>query len=135
MTWDSETMIVVVDDNYFMRQLLVDTLALSGARVEKIRSFASCAEAQLFLQEAACTQAVLICDIAMQEGKGYELYESANNDAPDLRFVFIGEPQPARSERRVVEGEGLNILEKPFTPAALVAAVQEVSDKGKTRSS
>lgn len=135
MTWDSETIIVVVDDNYFMRQLLVDTLTLSGAGAERIRSFANCAEARVCLQEEACTHAVIVCDIVMQESIGFELYESAHTRAPDLKFVFIGDPQPARLERRVVKDESLNILEKPFTPAELVAAVQEVSDKRKTRPS
>lgn len=135
MTWDSETIMVVVDDNYFMRQLLVDTLALTGAGAEKIRSFANCAEARIFLQEEACTDAVVICDVAMQEGNGLDLYDSVHTQEPGLKFVFIGAPQPARSDRRVVEREGLNILEKPFTPAALVAAVQEVSDRRKARSS
>jgi len=135
MTWDSETIMVVVEENYFMRQLLVDTLASTGAGSEKIRSFANCAEVRAFLREEACTDAVVICDIAMQEGNGFEIYESVRAQAPDLKFVFIVAPHRAGSDRRVEEHEGMNILEKPFTPAALAAAVHEVSDEGKARAS
>lgn len=129
MTWDRET-IIVVDDNFFMRQLLVDMLHTTGVAAAQIRSFASGAEAHTFLHEEACTDAIVICDMAMQADNGSELYENLRAKAPRLKFVCLSTVQQlARSDQPLLDCEALKVLEEPFTPAALVDAVQKVTNE------
>lgn len=124
----SKEKIIVVEDNAFMRQLLVDTLELSGASPENVRSFANGAAALAYLLEGACTDAIVICDIALPLISGLELYARTRVQLPGLRFLFITALELSNSELLLIKGAGLTVLKKPFDSADLIAAVQEIAD-------
>ena len=126
MRLDEET-IVVVEDNAFMRQLLADTLVVNGAREDKIHSFANGAEAHAFLLEGGCTDAVVICDIAMPGVSGLELYAKTRTQLPGLRFIFITALRLNSADRLLIKGAGLPVLTKPFSSVELLESIEKVS--------
>ena len=128
MTLSDET-IVIVEDNSSMRELLVDTLELSGASPENVRSFANGAAALAYLLEGAPADAIVICDIALPLISGLELYARTRTQLPRLRFLFITALELTHSERLLIQGAGLTVFKKPFDSAELIAAVQKISDQ------
>lgn len=74
---------------------------------------------------------VLITDLIMPKMSGTELIERARAIAPGLR-VIITSGRPDASERPRANPEEM-ILNKPFTAAALIAAVQQLTGPISTR--
>lgn len=128
MTLADET-IIVVEDNSPMRHLLVDTLEVSGASPENVRSFANGAAALAHLLEGAPADAIVICDIALPLISGLELYARTRAQLPRLRFLFITALELSQSERLLIQGAGLTLLKKPFASADLLAAVHRLADR------
>lgn len=128
MTLDNAT-IVVVEDDLLMRQLLVDTLELSGVSAQNIRSFADGDLAYKFFQETGCDDAIVICDIAMPRLNGFQLYEKLYPHMPDLDFIFITAIKLEPSEQYLLKRHSLGLLEKPFSTFQLMEAIREVLEK------
>lgn len=120
--------IVVVEDDAYMRQMLLDTLAYYGARAENVRSFANAVQARAYFQEGTCTDAVVLCDIAMPSLSGFQLYQEIHPQAPGLKFIFMTALELALSEQRFLKEVDLPLLHKPFDPEELVATVQTLSE-------
>lgn len=120
--------IVVVDDDDFMRQMLVDTLKSYGASDDNVRGFANGVMARAFFQEGAWTDAVVVCDIAMPSLSGLELYEEVHPQAPDLKFIFMTALELSLSEQRFLKEAGLPLLRKPFSAEELVAIIERLAE-------
>lgn len=123
----SKQLVMVVEDDVPLRDALVDMLELSGAGADNVRPFANGAEALAFLQEANVTEAIVICDLAMPDVNGFQFYKKVQTQAPDLKFVFITAYELMRAEKRLLRRDGLDILNKPFTMAQLVTAIEKVA--------
>jgi len=128
MALDEETFVVVEDDDY-MRQLLIDTLESNGASAGKIRSFTNGAEAQAYFQNEACQEAIVICDIAMPTVSGLELYKRIGSEMPGLKFVFVSALDLMLSEQLLLREAGLPVLAKPFDEAELMETIRQISDR------
>ena len=122
-----DTKIIVVEDDNFMRQMLVDTLKAGGA--ENVRAFASGVKARAYFQEESVIDAVVVCDIAMPTISGLELHKEISPRQPGLKFIFITALELNLYEQRLLKESGLTLLLKPFTAEELIAAIQEVSHR------
>ena len=71
---------------------------------------------------------VVLVDAAMPGMSGIELAKRASGISPFLQFIFIsGQPREALQELHSL-GSSHPLLEKPFTPDALVACVRATLD-------
>jgi two-component system cell cycle sensor histidine kinase/response regulator CckA len=72
---------------------------------------------------------LLVTDVIMPNMGGRELAARLQAQRPEMRVLFTsGYPEDAIAVHGVLE-EGINFLEKPYTPTALAARVREVLDK------
>ena len=71
---------------------------------------------------------VILCDLAMPELSGQEMYEELCRGSPDAssRFAFITGGAHSRDTESFLARTGTRCLEKPFTPEALRKAVGEM---------
>lgn len=119
--------IVVVEDDAYMRQMVLDTLTFLGASDDNVRAFANAVEARAYFLEGTVTDAVVICDIAMPSLSGLDLYREIHPQAPGLQFIFMSALELALSEQRFLKEAGLPLLTKPFSSDELAATIENLS--------
>lgn len=77
-------MILLVDDDSFIRQLLAEFLRNNGFSVAEVNGLQS---AKQFLQK---NQVELICsDLNMPDGNGFELYGYVHRNYPNIGFMLL----------------------------------------------
>ncbi len=108
--------ILVVDDEPAVRRFTADLLVRAGYEVEQA---AGGAEAMQLIEEYH--PALLLTDIVMPGMSGLALAAEAHRRFPGMRVLFMS------GFSKDYEGElvGSVCLSKPFTPAQLLAAVDE----------
>ncbi|HLX62051.1 MAG TPA: PAS domain S-box protein [Planctomycetota bacterium] len=119
-------LILVVEDEAELRELDRDILEASGFRV---LAAANGVEAlKVFDQHSAEIQ-MLLTDVVMPEMGGAKLSEELLRRNPKLKVLFTS----GYTDRAILSGgelgAGINYLQKPFSPSALVRKVREVIDK------
>jgi CheY-like chemotaxis protein len=69
---------------------------------------------------------LIICDVRMPGMSGDELFVELKQRAPHLvrRVLFVSGDTASRSTRDFFERSGVGYIEKPFTAAELINAVQ-----------
>ena len=107
--------ILIVDDDPTIRTVAEDVLTGAGFEVIVTGSAASALEL-LRSQEID----IVVTDVLMPEMDGFTLGAQIAVLRPDTRVVYISGRLP------VHESTPGNVLEKPFTPAELVHAVESV---------
>jgi two-component system, cell cycle sensor histidine kinase and response regulator CckA len=114
--------ILAVDDDWAVRNLLVQVLQEAGYRVlvadgawNAIREFEG-SEAPVEL---------LLTDVMMPDLTGPVLAERLRAQKPDLRVLFISGFHDADLVQRFVTRRGFTLLPKPFTVEALLRVVEE----------
>jgi two-component system cell cycle response regulator CpdR len=118
--------ILVVDDDFALRQLIQLTLESAGHHVT------CAADGRLASRAMALTPAafdLVITDMLMPERDGLELIEELRRRYPHVRIIAIsGGGRIAPEEYlQIAKGLGANgILGKPFFPKQLLAAVDQV---------
>ncbi len=115
--------LLVVEDEERVRDLVVRALAGSGFRVHEA------SDGREALNRFSEYQPIdmLVADVMMPGMDGIQLAENLVSRCPGLRVLFIsGYPADTLRERQAVLPRSIQLLEKPFTPAALVAKVNEV---------
>jgi CheY-like chemotaxis protein/two-component sensor histidine kinase len=112
--------VLVVDDHPAM----CTSLQLMLHEVHEVEAVTSALEA-LTLMEARLFDVVL-CDLMMPGLSGMELYEQvrAKNPEQASRFVFMTGGAATRSAARFLEQTHARVLEKPFAPEQLYAALR-----------
>jgi CheY-like chemotaxis protein len=123
--------ILVVEDEAHVRELVVRVLSRSGYRVMAV---GSAKETEQVLEEPGNQPDLLLTDVVLPGGvNGRQVAETLFKRFPDLRVLFMS----GYTRNAVVHdgrlGQGLAILEKPFTPKTLLEKVREVLDAGTTR--
>lgn len=115
--------ILVVDDEDYVVSLIREVLGGAGYDV---RSAGSADEAFEISAEFADKLALLITDVRMPGMDGYELAKTLVSICPHVRVLFIsGFPDSGELENLIAEG-GAFFLQKPFSPATLIAKVQDI---------
>ncbi|HKJ92959.1 MAG TPA: response regulator, partial [Longimicrobiales bacterium] len=112
--------ILVVDDEAGVRALVVRVLRERGYRVSEAKDGAG---ALRVVEEAGTAPDLALTDINLPDMSGRELGRRLRDQAGARRFLFMS----GFAEADTVEGDGPQgaFVEKPFTPAALVEAVEK----------
>jgi FixJ family two-component response regulator len=111
-------LVVVVDDDESVRESLPDLLKEFGFEVEAFSS------AREFLASEVLTSVdCLILDIAMPEMNGPELQRELKRRGHDIPIVFITAQVDEKIRERVLEEGAAECLFKPFSPTALLSAL------------
>jgi CheY-like chemotaxis protein len=116
-----ETTVLLVDDDQGVRRVLEHMVSLLGFRT----CSAGNAEDALAL---AATQSVqlLVCDVTLPRLNGYELARRLTSDSPETRVLFISGYSGEALADRYGHVEDAPHLAKPFTFAALAAAIGDL---------
>ena len=122
----SET-VMVVEDEAALRSLIERILGGAGYTT---LTFSSAAEALGALEQGECSVDLLLTDVMLSGAlQGDDLARAVRAARPDLPVLFVsGYPRNAIVHAGRLD-EGVNFLEKPFTPEALAAMVREVLDR------
>jgi CheY-like chemotaxis protein len=117
--------VLLVEDEENIRTPAVEILE---ARGYKVLSAGDAAEALTVAEQHGRRIHLMITDVVMPGMSGSQLAERLVALRPDLRVVYIsGYPEDAIAHHGVLN-PGHIFLQKPFSPAALLAKVREVLD-------
>jgi CheY-like chemotaxis protein len=118
----SETLLVVEDDAY-LRRLVVRRLVASGYRVLEASS------GNEAIESAEGTIDLLLTDVVMPGMTGVETAAALRKKWPTLRLLFMSGYSPDAAVR---DGRGLDgpLLQKPFTMSDLLEHVRRALDVG-----
>jgi signal transduction histidine kinase/FixJ family two-component response regulator len=123
----SET-ILVVEDEAAVRAFVRDVLQRHGYEV---LAAASPHQAIAVAEQHADEIDLLLTDVVMPEMSGPELCETLTASHPTMRTLYMsGYPDEALGQHGVLK-EGIPLLGKPFTPAALLRKLREVLETHK----
>jgi FixJ family two-component response regulator len=113
------TLLSVVDDDESIRESLRGLIKEFGFAA---RSFSSAEE---FLSSGAVDEtSCLILDIAMPGMSGPELHQELKRRGDEIPVIFITGQKDERIRARVFEQGAAGFLLKPFSDAALLAAIK-----------
>jgi CheY-like chemotaxis protein len=122
--------ILLVEDDAAVR---VMTSRILGSNGYQVIEAAGGVEALSILERLDAEPDLLLSDIVMPGMSGYELAERVAVLRPNLRLLFVSGYPGAATENPTPIQAHTPTLRKPFTSAALLAAVREVIS-GATRS-
>jgi two-component system, LuxR family, response regulator FixJ len=113
------TLIAVIDDDESIRDSLKTLLRSAGYQVTVFES------AEVFLESGlARGTACLILDVRMPGMDGPELQVRLRNDHSGIPIIFITGHDDGPVRERVLKAGAVNVLNKPFRPAALLSTLQ-----------
>ncbi|MBI4271750.1 MAG: GAF domain-containing protein [Candidatus Rokubacteria bacterium] len=120
----TETVLLVEDDDD-VRDLTQDVLAQHGYRVLTARDSR---EALQMVERHRDGLALLITDLIMPDMNGRQLAEAVGRSDPDLKVLFLsGYSEDILSTRAAID-PAIRLVQKPFTPAVLIAEVRRLLD-------
>ena len=122
-----EVRVVVVDDEPHILRMV--QRLLRGTRVEVFQ------DAQLALEHIQAEPPdTVLCDVMMPELSGQQVYEQAVAVHPRLAgsFVFMSGGVLIGELKRLLEGTGCPLLEKPFAHALLVESLERAAARRQT---
>jgi two-component system, cell cycle sensor histidine kinase and response regulator CckA len=120
--------VLVVDDDPGVRSLTSRVLSSQGFLTLEASGGAEAID--LFAQQAGKV-GVLVSDVVMPGIQGPDLVERLRRSAPNLRVVLMSGYTEALSDIVDSEVDSLTrFLQKPFSPADLVALIRELSEPG-----
>ena len=115
--------ILVVEDEYLVRELVCDTLQNSGY---KIIEASNGKEAVELYQSNNNRIDLVLTDVIMPEMSGRKLVETLIEQYPDLKSLYMSGYTDDAIIRHGVLEPGMNYIQKPFSPRALLAKINEV---------
>lgn len=103
--------VLVVDDEPVVRSVISRCLQGRGWRVFQAGSVK---EALAVLREQGDSVGLVVTDVVMPQGSGWDFHQAARSERPDLPFLFMsGYSEETPTLRRLAE-EGVEIMGKPF---------------------
>jgi nitrogen-specific signal transduction histidine kinase/CheY-like chemotaxis protein len=120
--------ILLVEDNEKVGDLAERVLSGAGYIVLRAQS---AEQAVALLESTPGTLEVLLTDVVMPGMNGKDLADTLAERFPALRVLFMSGYSENAVLHRGVPDAGVVLLEKPFTPNALLALVREVLDHGR----
>ncbi len=119
--------ILVVEDEPAVRTMICEAL---GERGYQLHAAADAEQALTVIEELDEPLHLLLTDVILPGMDGRSLYELVANMRPEMRVLFMsGYPAAVISRHGVLE-QGVHLLQKPFSMAALEAKVLEVLAEG-----
>jgi two-component system, cell cycle sensor histidine kinase and response regulator CckA len=121
--------VLLVEDDASVRKLAAKVLRAAGYQVLEA---ADVEEAIRWPSRHAGHIEALLTDVVMPQMSGPDLADSLMLVLPHLKVLYMSGYSDNRLERPDFLKEGLPLIQKPFTPASLLAKVQELlsTDKG-----
>jgi CheY-like chemotaxis protein len=118
--------ILVIDDEPQLRKIIVRVLAGAGHTVHQAPDGQHGLEMFRSLRPA-----LVISDIVMPDGEGIETIRQMRKDAPEIPILAMSGASNRLLYLRAAGGLGASaLLEKPFTPKDLLAAVNRLLEGG-----
>jgi CheY-like chemotaxis protein len=120
----TETVLLAEDDT-LLRPLARDLLTKLGYRVLEPRDSS---------EALACARAhageihLLVTDVVMPGGGGFQLGQTLVSERPELKVLYMSGYTDEAVVRHGLLERGLNYLQKPFTPAVLARRVRDMLD-------
>ena len=112
-------LIAVIDDDESIRDSLRALLRSAGYQPMTFES------AQIFLESGVATgTACVILDVRMPGIDGPELQIRLKKEHSCLPMIFITAHDDRRVRERVLRAGAVDVLQKPFPPAALLSTLQ-----------
>jgi len=118
--------VLLVEDEDLVRQLTREILRRNGYRVLEARDGVA---ALVVLHEHRGHIDLLLTDVVMPRMSGHELVERARPLRPEMRILYVSGYSEEAIARQGQLTEGIELLAKPFTPAALTAKIRELLDR------
>jgi signal transduction histidine kinase/CheY-like chemotaxis protein len=117
--------VLVVEDEPSVREVTVRSLRRAGYRVVEAGDAAAALAAAAASEEPIH---LLVTDVVMPGMSGRDLAEALSRVRPALRVLYVSGYSHETIAHRGVLDEGIEFLQKPFTPASLLARVRQVLD-------
>jgi diguanylate cyclase (GGDEF)-like protein/PAS domain S-box-containing protein len=124
-----EELILLVEDEKSVRELAARILTRQGYHVLTAEHGRAALE---LLAEVTGRVDLLLTDVVMPELNGQDLAEEVRRRTPDTRVLFMSGYNEAAVLRDGVLVPGTAFIEKPFSPAALLAQVRTILDAAPT---
>jgi CheY-like chemotaxis protein len=119
--------ILLVEDDVFLRHLVVDVLTAHGYVVQVVKKLE---ELEVLFRDTAAYD-LLLTDVVMPKIKGPELARLVARYWPDIKVLYMsGYTSDGIVHQSILSGH-VPFLQKPFTPAVLAAKVREVLDESR----
>ncbi len=115
--------VLVVEDSEMVRNLAKEVLETGGYRV---LAAASGREALVVCEQFKETIHLLLADVVMPEMSGPELGSRLVSLYPRMRVLYMSGYSGHAIVHHGLLNEGINFIEKPFTPASLAQKVRQV---------
>lgn len=119
-----------------MRVLIVDDEPMLATTLQRLLGASFSADIASSGPEAlerllAAPYEVVLCDLSVRDLPGLALLRAAQRQIPGIerRFIFMTGGAPSPQEALVLQREGTMLLEKPFSPAELLAAIQATGQR------
>jgi two-component system NtrC family sensor kinase len=120
--------ILVAEDDEVVRKLAVRILRLSGYTVLEATDGQ---EALEVFQQYAADIALLLLDVVMPKLGGKAVYEALKPKHPHLQFLFSSGYSANAIHTGFVLDEGIELIQKPYGPTALLRRVRDILDESK----
>ena len=119
--------VMVVEDNEMVRQLAVEILTRRGYAVLEAEGGPECLQ---ILADRQIKPDLLLTDVVMPEMNGKALFKQAVQLVPSLKVLYMsGYTENVIASQGVLD-EGVQFLQKPFSPQALALKIRQVLDRG-----
>ena len=119
--------VLVVEDEAMVRPIVSNMLQRFGYIVWQAES--SVSALKIWQQHKDRIQ-LLLTDVVMPDGMtGYELARQLQADKPELKVIYTSGYNNDSSGRRSTLVEGVNFLQKPYTPQKLAEALRKSLDQ------
>ncbi len=113
--------VLVVEDDYDLREAVVDTLSLAKMRVKQ----ADCAEAALEILHKNCEFDLIISDVNMGEMSGHDLLKIVKEKYPQVPVLLVTAFASIEDSVQAMKDGASDYLVKPFEPELLVDTVNK----------
>ncbi|MCU1345041.1 MAG: Blue-light-activated protein [Acidimicrobiia bacterium] len=117
--------LLVVEDEDSLRDLVATILQSAGYHVLAAKGLM---EANELCRGNANGVDLMLSDVVLRDGSGYDLLVDLRGACPAMRAVFISGHADAATAPETRPGRRARVLGKPFAPGALLATVREELD-------
>ncbi len=122
--------ILLVEDEVPLRQMLQETLSLAGYRVLEANDGT---DAIRKWEKQAGSIDLLLTDVVMPLVNGRQLARRLTSVAPQMRVIYMSGYADDVIAYHGILDEATTLVQKPFSPSALLLKLREVLDAGKTQ--